>query len=94
MLTFPSVQGNKCIGCDELGLQVRQRADATVLGLVLVGSLIADEGDKETQFRDLNGDGLDVHTVDAVLNQVKLSPVIKIIRLKVFLNSADRNLTR
>jgi hypothetical protein len=30
------------------------------LGLVLVGTLVADKGDEETQFRDLNGYGLNV----------------------------------
>jgi hypothetical protein len=90
-LTLPPIQGNECIGRHELGLEVWQRADATVLGLILVGALVANEGDEEAQFRYLNGNGLNVYPVDAVLNQVKLASVIKIIRLKVFLNSADRN---
>jgi hypothetical protein len=37
--------------------------------------LVADERDKKTEFGNLNGDGLDVHAVEAVLNEVELATV-------------------
>ena len=39
-----------------------------VLPLVAVGALVADKGDEKAQLGNLDGNGLDVHAIEAVLN--------------------------
>ncbi len=70
------VQGDQGVCGNKLGLQVRQRAHAVVLRLVTIGLLVADERDEEPQLGELDGDGLDVYAVQAVLDQVELAAVV------------------
>ena len=43
---------------------------------VAVGLLLDGEGDEKAQLGYLGGDGLDVHAVDAVLDEVELAPEV------------------
>ena len=69
------------VGGHETGLQVREGLDALVrrCGIRL---LFDREGDEEAQLGDLTGDGLDVSSIDAVLDQVELSPEVTGIALE------------
>jgi hypothetical protein len=40
-------------------------------------ALLNNEGEKKVGFADLDGDGLDIHTVDAVLDKFELTRVIE-----------------
>src|SRR5690606_22506899 len=68
--------------------------DAAVLALVKVGPLVGYERDEEAELRDLNGDGLDIHTVEAVLDEVELATVVVLVLLEVPLDSSDGRVTR
>jgi hypothetical protein len=46
---------------------------------VAVGLLVADEGDEEAELGDLDGDGLDVHAVEAVFDEVELAAVVVVV---------------
>lgn len=72
-------QANQRICGDELGFQIGQRPDAVVVLFAAVGLLVADEGDEEAELGDLNGDGLDVHAVEAVFDEVELAAVIEFV---------------
>ena len=50
-----------------------------VLRLIAIGLLVADQGDEEAELRDLDGDGLDVDSVKAVLDEVELACVIDLV---------------
>ena len=71
-----SGQRNQRIGDDQMELQVRELIKAGI-GCIFANLLVAEEGNKEAELGDLRGDGLDVHTIDAVLHQVKF-PMIHI----------------
>jgi hypothetical protein len=66
------------VGGHELRLQVRQCLDAVVVvGIIPVDVLLlADEGDEEPQPGDEHGDGLDVDTIDARLDEVEFARIV------------------
>ena len=63
----------------ELRFQIRQRADAMILFFIAVRLLVADQRDEEAEFGDLDGDGLDVHAVEAVFDEVEFAAVIVVV---------------
>ena len=69
------------VGGDNLSFQIGQRTDAEIIGFA-INPLIYYERDKEPHLSDLNGDGLDVHAVDAVFDEVEFASVIEFVRSK------------
>src|SRR5207244_2735334 len=69
-------QTDQGVGRDKLSFEVRQRANAVVFLLAAIGALVADEGYKEAEFGDLDCDGLDIHAVETVLDEVELAAVV------------------
>ena len=59
------------------------------LGCVIVNLLIHDERDEEPHFGDLDGNGLDVHAVNAILNQVELAAIIQFVESKGFVDAGN-----
>ncbi len=74
------MQGSQGIGGDEFGLQVRQWRDATIGARArVIHPLLHRKADKAAQLGDLNGDGLDVHAMQAALDQEELSRVVGVV---------------
>jgi hypothetical protein len=78
------------VGGNKLGFQIGQRAHTQVMRLSPCVLLIADQRDEEAQLGDLDGDGLYVSTVDAVLNQVELATIVQRVIGKVAIDRLDR----
>ena len=72
-------QADEGVGGDELGFQIGKGADAVVVLFVAVGLLVADERDEKAEFGDLDGDGLYVHAVEAVFDEVELAAVVVVV---------------
>ena len=72
-------QADEGVGCDEFGFQIGQRANAVVFLFVPVGLLVANEGDEEAKLRDLDSDGLDVHAIETVFDEVELAAVVVVV---------------
>ena len=75
-------QADEGVGRNELRFQIRQRSNAVVVLFVAIGLLVADERDEESEFGDLDGDGLDIHTVEAVFDEVELAAVVVVVVLE------------
>ena len=60
----------------KLGFEVGQWADAEVIDRIVVGLLVDHQRDEETQLADLDGNRLDVDTVDAVLYQIEFAGIV------------------
>ena len=54
------------IGCNEICLEVGQRQNPAVFAVIDV--LIDQQRNKETQLRNLYGNGLNVDTIDTILD--------------------------
>ena len=50
-----------------------------VLRLVAIRLPVANQGDEESELRDLDGDGLDVDAVKTILDEVELAGVVDIV---------------
>ena len=64
------------VGRHKLSFEVGQRADTEVIHGIVIGLLVHHQRDEETQFADLYGNGLDVNTINAILNQIELTGVV------------------
>ena len=69
-------KANEGVSRNELGLQVRQWANAEVVGRVVIRALINDKRDKESQLAYLDGNGLNIYSIDAMLYEVELTGVV------------------
>lgn len=67
---------NEGVGDNKMGFEIGELVKPSI-GLGVVRTLVAEEGNKEAELGDLRGDGLDVHPINTVLHQVKL-PMIHI----------------
>ena len=70
------VESNQRICGNELSFEVWERADAEVIDWVGMGLLVNHQRDKEAELAYLDGDGLDVDTIDAVLYQIEFAGVV------------------
>ena len=71
-ILFPLVETYERVGNNKMSLEVGELVKAGV-GLGGVWGLVAEERDEEAEFGNLDGDGLDVHAVDALLDEVELA---------------------
>ena len=71
-ILFPLVETYERVGNNKMSLEVGELVEAGV-GFGGVRGLVAEEGDEEAELGDLDGDGLDVHAVDALLDEVELA---------------------
>ena len=69
-------KANEGVSRNELGLQVRQWANAEVVGRVVIRALIHDKRDEEAQLAYLNGNGLNIYSIDAMLYEVEFTGVV------------------
>jgi hypothetical protein len=83
-----SVQSNEGVGGHEPGFEVGQRADAEVVR-PRVHLLVHHQRDEAAELRDLDGDGLDVHTVNAVLDEGQLAAVVELIGAECLLDVVE-----
>ena len=72
------MQAEQGVGCHDLGFKVRQRQNAIVV-FFWINGLIHHERDEESQFGDLAGDGLNVHAIEAIFNEVEFAAVIIVV---------------
>ena len=67
------------IGAYELHLQVGQRMDTVVVGSIISGLLFAHHRYEETQAAYLYSDGLQVHAIDAVFDEIEFAGIVRVI---------------
>jgi len=60
----------------------------------IVHALVDDERDEAAQLGNLHGDGQDVHTEDAVLDQIQLAAIVQLVTLEGLLDRVNRRLAR
>lgn len=91
-VAFAVVEADEGVGDDEVGFEVGELVEAGV-GLGGVRGLVAEEGDEEAELGDLDGDGLDVHAIDTLPDEVELDLVDRRLailrRLAQLLEEAD-----
>ena len=71
-ILFPLVETYERVGNNKMSLEVGELVK-TCVRFDGVRDLVAEEGDKEAELGDLNGDGLDVHAIDALFDEVELT---------------------
>ena len=64
-----------------------------VLPFIAVSALVADERNEEAEFRNLYGDGLNVHAIEAILNQIELARVVVFVVGENAFNSRNGSIT-
>ena len=71
------MQGKQRVGGHERALQVWQRERAAVIAFS-ESLVIGEQRKQDTKPGDLNGDGINVHAMDAILDQVEFPGVISL----------------
>ena len=74
-IIFNFRSGDEGVGADEFEVEVGQRQDASVV-FFLIDFFVHDEREKEAEFGNFDGDGLDVHAVDGVLNDAEFASIV------------------
>ena len=82
------------ISGDELRFKIWQRSDAVVFSLTTVNPLITDKRNEKTELADLDGDGLDVRSIQTVLDKVELPSIVVFVVGKVTFDGGDGGFTR
>ncbi len=76
-----ALKAQQGVGGHNLGLQVRQRKNAQV-GFLRIYCLIHNERNEKSELGDLAGDGLNVHAVEAIFDEIEFAAVIVVVARK------------